>query len=204
MKPYRANPVATEIPAFVEAANHRLMKRMAVISVATSTLFFFATTFTGTSDSIAKMVAGYVPAVDKLMTLSTEIGSVPGRFFSLAILVSPIYLIWLLWGEDPLLRIQYSAAKRGGGSVGAIIFAYAILLPFFILILTICLVAPFDVSDAPNLWGQHVFYWMLNSYIGLLCIGTLLFLGLLIFAFMVALLVWLPFMKLYRLAKGSR
>lgn len=181
----------------VSAANMRLVMKMMIIALLIFIIFGFSVVADSASLWVAHALASYVPSVHKLLIGGLATGTLPARFFSLALICLPFFLIYLLWRENPEARVRDGARRRGGGSIASFVFAYLVLLPFCIFLLFVVLSAPVGLPDAPHLWGQYLLYGMLNSYFGLLFLGIIFLLAVILCLFMVALFLWLPLMILF-------
>lgn len=187
-----------EVTVRVTAANKRLVAKTWFMGATILALFALCVVFTEQTELLARWVAQYVPSIEKLLRAKLEIGSLPARFFSACVVVLPMFLISWLWHEDPQSRVRYGMRRTGRGWIESIVVGYLLFFPACCFALFVALVAPFDMPNEPRLWGQHLLYLMLNTYWGLLLLGTTFVAAMAVFALLVAFFCWLPFFSLFR------
>lgn len=183
----------SELRTRMTLANKKMIQKFWAVWLAIIVVFFFCLVFKQTATAIAHWSAAYVPSVAKLTQDPTAIGNLPGTYFGVLAVLMPVFVIWLAWGEDPRMRWRYGKMQSGRGPVEFLLMLYLLGIPFCIFFLYVMYAAPIEMPAQPRLWGQHLVYLMLNTYLGLLVFGGVAAFGTALFGSVTLFYFLLPF-----------
>ncbi len=184
--------------AETERANARLIYRFKVLLCMQMVAYFACLLLPGTFELVAIEVARYIPSIQKLLSSGDDVGQFAARYFSICWLASPIMLVYLLWGEKPVARITVGSSRLGRGPIAVSFFSYFIVLPVVALFIYLLYEGDLYMHEGkPRLFGQHVFFLMRHTYVGLLVLGTGLALGMVFTVNIIAALLVYPIALLF-------
>lgn len=183
----------TELRSRMTLANKKMVQKFWAVWLAIIVVFFFCLVFKQTATAIAHWSATYVPSVAKLMQDPTAIGNLPGNYFGVLAVLMPVFVIWLVWGEDPRMRWRYGKMQSGRAPTEFLLVAYLLGLPFGFFFLYMMYAAPMEMPAQPHLWGQHLVHLMLNTHLGLLAFGGVAAFGTALFGSVISFYFLLPF-----------
>ncbi len=183
----------TELRSRMTLANKKMVQKFWAIWLAIIVAFFFCLIFKETATAIAHWSAAYVPSVAKLMQDPTAIGNLPGIYFGVLAVLMPVFVIWLVLGEDPRMRWRYGRMQSGRGETEFLLMLYLLGIPFCIFFLYVMYAAPIEMPAQPRLWGHHLVHLMLNTHLGLLAFGGVATFGTALFGSVISFYFLLPF-----------
>lgn len=157
----------------VNEINDLWMRKTKILLVLLFISFFFVVLDdqVGILNGLVDFVGGHVPMIRGLVPSGVRAGYLAARYFSLMAILLPLYIIWVLVEDDVVCRCGYGWSRMKGGVTRVLGFVYFIGLPLMIFVIYLALSAPFGYPNNPGNFGQTIFYWMLNSEVGLLVLG---------------------------------
>jgi hypothetical protein len=147
--------------------------RLLIVWTAAVLLFFVALADFKPLDQFARQASLYFPFIENQFEKATLIGSVAGRYFSLAALLLPFATVYLVRGLNISAQAKASA-NVAGSRISQFLVILLIGVPFLLSMLALIYFAPFELSADPRLFGQVIAHSAMNSYLGLLIFGSIL------------------------------
>lgn len=176
----------------------RLGRKCLWIWIALQMLVLIVLVFHKNLEFISNFVGGFFPSVSKLNAKGAQ--EIAAVYFSVCVLVAPLLLVYLVWNENALIRMQ-ETAKRNSRSATKTIFIILLGFPFLLGVIALVYFAPFEITESPRLSGQLALHFMINTKLGLLLLGPLFAFGLVLNTSLIYFLSSLPFLYLFKIIK---
>ncbi|MET3459278.1 hypothetical protein [Variovorax atrisoli] len=160
--------------------------------------------FPGILKEISLYLSRHVPVIKNQLSRGTEIGNSAANYFSIIITLIPFLIIYVAAGENFYLRIKETAKRRHKNLGLSLLFLYLSGVPVCLFVLYAMYSASLSTSKPPYLFGEHIAFFMANSYAGLFIFGGLAGMGALIFSVIFIALIIAPFQALQQPPKNAK
>lgn len=182
----------------IQAANRILVRKIWIIVLIVIGTFLTCALLDEPAFSISKWAAAYVPSVAKLWKDQTSLGSLPAKFFGVSVMLVPAFAIWLMWAQDPNIRLRAALIQSGKSKTELLLMQYFLGFPFGVFCIFLLYAAPFEVPKRGSSIGQSIFNLMLETHIGLLLFGGIAILATTLISSFLVIYLWLPLFSIYK------